>query len=176
MLSVAGLDQQTVEKLCAECEKGNDVCRIANILFPKGFSCSGTTPAINLLKEKVEKAGAMQAKLLKTSGAFHTSLMQPAQVKLNAALQELLPSMKPPTCDVYMNYTGKKIKAGTPPKDFIDNLSAQLCSPVLWEPSVRLMIKDGLSEFYEVGPMKQLKAMMKRIDANMWNSTMNIEV
>jgi len=176
MLSVAGLEQDQIEKLCKEAAGSSEVCGIANILFPKGFSCSGTAKAINILKDKAEKAGAMQAKLLKTSGAFHTVLMKPAQVKLNAALQDLLPDMKPPTCDIYMNYTGKKIKAGTAPKDFIDNLSAQLCSEVLWEPSVRLMIKDGLTEFYEVGPMKQLKAMMKRIDANMWNSTMNIEV
>jgi [acyl-carrier-protein] S-malonyltransferase len=176
MLSVAGLEQDEIEKLCKEAAGSNEVCGIANILFPKGFSCSGSLKAINALKDKAEKAGAMQAKLLKTSGAFHTELMKPAQVKLDKALKELLPDMKPPTCDIYMNYTGKKIKAGTPPKNFIDNLSAQLCSPVLWEPSVRLMIKDGLTEFYEVGPMKQLKAMMKRIDATMWSSTMNVEV
>mmetsp|Transcript_129116 Transcript_129116/g.288575 ORF Transcript_129116/g.288575 Transcript_129116/m.288575 type:complete len:476 (-) Transcript_129116:185-1612(-) len=176
MLSVAGLDQGTLEKLCAECEKGGETCRIANILFPKGFSCSGSTSAIMALKEKVEKAGAMQAKLLKTSGAFHTNLMEPAKVKLEAALTKLMPKMKPPICDVYMNVTGKKIKAGTPPADFVPLLAKQLCSTVLWEPSVRLMIKDGITEFYEVGPMKQLKAMMKRIDPNMWNSTTNIEV
>jgi len=38
------------------------------------------------------------------------------------------------------------------------------------------MIKDGLTDFYEVGPMKQLKAMMKRIDQNTWNNTTNISV
>ncbi|CAE8611531.1 unnamed protein product [Polarella glacialis] len=78
--------------------------------------------------------------------------------------------------DIYMNVTGKKIKAGTPPSEFIDLLGKQLCSAVLWEPSVRLMIKDGLTEFYEVGPMKQLKAMMKRIDQETWKSTTNIDV
>ncbi|CAE8655755.1 unnamed protein product, partial [Polarella glacialis] len=113
---------------------------------------------------------------LKTSGAFHTSLMQPAQLKLVEALNRLLPKMKAPRCDIYMNVTGKKIKAGTPPSEFIDLLGKQLCSAVLWEPSVRLMIKDGLTEFYEVGPMKQLKAMMKRIDQETWKSTTNIDV
>jgi len=176
MLSVAGLEQQALEKLCSEQAKGGEVCQIANILFPKGFSCAGTTPAINKLKEAAEKAGAMQAKMLKTSGAFHTQLMEPAKAKLEEALQKLLPKMKPPTCDVYMNVTGKKIKAGTPPSEFVPLLAKQLCSPVNWEPSVRLMIKDGLTEFYEVGPMKQLKAMMKRIDPSMWNSTTNVEV
>jgi len=176
MLSVAGLDQPALEKLCADQAKGGEVCQIANVLFPKGFSCSGTTPAITKLKDAAEKAGAMQAKLLKTSGAFHTSMMEPAKTKLEKALAELMPNMKPPRCDIYMNVTGKKIKAGTPPADFVPLLGKQLCSPVLWEPSVRVMIKDGMTEFYEVGPMKQLKAMMKRIDPTMWTSTANVEV
>mmetsp|Transcript_58849 Transcript_58849/g.136998 ORF Transcript_58849/g.136998 Transcript_58849/m.136998 type:complete len:485 (+) Transcript_58849:83-1537(+) len=176
MLSVAGLEQSVLEKLCKEQATGDEVCQIANLLFPKGFSCSGTSAAINKLKDAAEKAGAMQAKLLKTSGAFHTRLMEPAKEKLEKALNELLPEMKPPICDVYMNFTGKKIKAGTPPSEIIPLLGKQLCSPVQWEPSVHLMIKDGMTEFFEVGPMKQLKAMMKRIDPTMWNSTTNIEV
>merc|ERR1712039_920115 len=176
MVSVAGLEQEVLEKLCKAEAKDGEVCQIANILFPKGFSCSGTAIAINKLKDAAEKAGAMQAKLLKTSGAFHTELMKPAQVKLQEMLDKILPKMKPPKCDVYMNVTGKKIKAGTSPNEFVGNLGRQLCSPVMWEPSVRLMIKDGMTEFYEVGPMKQLKAMMKRIDPSMWDSTQSLEV
>merc|ERR1719230_2387102 len=103
-------------------------------------------------------------------------MMEPAKVKLEAELNKLLPKMKPPSCDIYMNVTGKKVKAGTPPAEFVPLLAKQLCSTVLWEPSVRLMIKDGMTEFYEVGPMKQLTAMMKRIDANMWHSTVTVEV
>eukprot|EP00913_Durusdinium_trenchii_P020052 g18846.t1 len=122
------------------------------------------------LKEAAEKAGAMQAKLLKTSGGFHTDLMKPAQAKLEATLQRLLPSMKPPRCDVYMNFTGKKIKAGTPPAEIVPLLAQQLCSA----PAARK--QDGLTEFYEVGPMKQLKAMMKRIDQGAWSSTTNVDV
>lgn len=176
MLSVAGLEQQQLEDICKQQAKGGEVCQIANILFPKGFSCAGTAPAIMKLKEAAEKAGALQARLLKTSGGFHTDLMKPAQVKLEEALQRLLPKMQPPKCDIYMNFTGKKIKAGTPPSEIVPLLAKQLCSAVLWEPSVRLMMKDGLTEFYEVGPMKQLKAMMKRIDQSAWSSTTNVDV
>jgi len=176
MLSIFGLDQEVLEKLCQEQAYGGEVCQVANHLFPRGFACAGTADAITRLKESTENAGAMQAKLLKTSGAFHTSLMKPAQEKLQEALEKLMPEMKPPTCDIYMNVTGKKVKAGTPPADFVPLLAKQLCSPVLWENSVRLMIDDGMTEFFEVGPMRQLKAIMKRIDMNMWTSTTNVEV
>merc|ERR1712187_955998 len=178
MLSVAGLDQAVLESLCKEAaakEEGG-VCCVANALFPKGFACAGTAKAVGILQEDVLKKGALQSKTLKTSGAFHTSLMQPAQDKLQQALQELLPNMKPPSCNVYMNVTGKALEAGTDPREMVELLGNQLVNPVLWEPTMRQMIQDGITEFYECGPQKQLKAMLKRIDQNAWQNTTNVEV
>jgi [acyl-carrier-protein] S-malonyltransferase len=176
MLSVAGLDRNTLERICQEHTQGEELAVIANVLFPKGFACSGTKGAIEKMQEACIKAGAMQAKVLKTSGAFHSSFMQPASDKLEEALEKLLPEMRPPRCDIYMNFTGKRLKAGSPPEEIVPLLSKQLTSPVLWEPSVRCMIDDGMNEFFEIGPMKQLKAMMKRIEPKMWEKTTNIDV
>ena len=61
-------------------------------------------------------------------------------------------------CDVYMNATGKKVTPATPPSEIIRLMCEQLVSPVQWEAGVREMIRDGVAEFYECGPMKQLKA------------------
>jgi len=179
MLSVAGLEKATLDKLCAESAKeegSSGVCSIANALFPNGFSCGGTEKAINLLKEKAEKAGALQAKVLKTAGAFHTELMKPAQVKLNEALDQVYPSMKPPTVTIYMNATSEPVKVGGSVDTIIGNLKKQLTSSVLWEPSIKKMIDAGIKEYYECGPMKQLKAMMKRIDQTVWKTTTNVDV
>jgi len=179
MVSIAGLEKPKLMELCeaaAKKEGGKATCQIANELFPKGFSCAGTEKSILTLKELADKAGALQAKVLKTSGGFHTPLMKPAQDKLGKALDAMLPNMKPPRTTVYMNTTGGPIKPGTSPKEIIELMKKQLTSPVLWEPSVRGMIKDGVSEFYEVGPMKQIKAMMKRIDSKIWGTTSNVEV
>mmetsp|Transcript_97752 Transcript_97752/g.226662 ORF Transcript_97752/g.226662 Transcript_97752/m.226662 type:complete len:533 (-) Transcript_97752:110-1708(-) len=179
MLSVAGLEKPKLEALCKDAQKkegGSAVCQIANELFPKGFSCAGTESSIIALKDMAEKAGALQAKILKTSGAFHTSLMAPAKEKLGAALDEMLPQMNPPRHTVYMNANAQPLKPGTPPREVVELLKKQLTTPVLWEPSVRAMIKAGVNDFYEVGPMKQIKAMMKRIDSKVWGTTTNIEV
>jgi len=179
MLSVAGLDKSKLQGLCEQAMKkeGSDaVCQIANELFPKGFSVAGTEASIMALKELADKAGALQAKVLKTSGGFHTPLMKPAQETLSKALEEMLPAMKPPRAMVFMNATGTAVRPGTSPKDICELLKQQLTSPVLWETCVRGMIKEGVSEFYEVGPMKQLKAMMKRIDPKVWGNTNNVEV
>merc|ERR1719329_953835 len=178
MLSVAGLEQSKLDELCraaAKKEGAGATCQIANCLFPKGFACAGSEEAILNLKETTTPI-ALQTKLLKTSGAFHTPLMQPAADKLASALDDLLPNMSPPRCAVYANATGEVIKPGTPPAEIVKLLKRQLTSPVLWEQCCRAMIKDGVSEFHEVGPMKQLKAMMKRISPTIWKTTFNVDV
>jgi len=178
MASVAGLDRGTLDKICEESKSGpDDVCQVANVLFPNGFSCSGSKAAIEALCKKAENTpGCLQCKVLKTSGAFHTKLMEPAKAKLVAALKDVESSMSPPSCDVYMNMTGKRLAAGTPTSEIIEQLGEQLTSCVQWEPSMKAMLDDGIEEFFECGPGKQLKSMMKRIDASAWKKTNNIHV
>jgi len=179
MISVVGLEEKKLAELCdkaaASAGEGG-VCKIANHLFPKGFSCAGTDEAVKALEKLATDGGALQAKVLKTSGAFHTSLMKPAEEKLIKALDEAFTKMKPPRCAVYMNVTGEALPAGSDPKRFLELMQKQLTSPVLWTPSVSAMMKDGVTQFYECGPMKQIKAMMKRIDMAVWKETTNVEV
>jgi len=178
MLSVAGLDRATLSQMCEESKTSDsDICSIANFLFPNGFSCAGSKQAIhNLEKKATAHDNCLQAKYLKTSGAFHTQFMKTAKLKLLKALIEAEPKMKAPQCDVYMNVTGKKLSAGTPPAEIVNLLADQLTGCVEWDASMRAMIDAGIKEFYECGPMKQLKAMMKRIDTTAWQATQNVAV
>eukprot|EP00931_Biecheleriopsis_adriatica_P038365 TRINITY_DN21987_c0_g1_i1.p1 TRINITY_DN21987_c0_g1~~TRINITY_DN21987_c0_g1_i1.p1 ORF type:complete len:858 (+),score=224.55 TRINITY_DN21987_c0_g1_i1:51-2624(+) len=178
MLSVAGLDQATLEKLCEESRSGpKDVCQVANFLFPNGFSCSGSQAAVEKLHQKATAtSGCLQCRILATSGAFHTPLMAPAREKLLAALRQAEVRMKPIERDIYMNVHGKKLPAGTPPAEVLALLGDQLTGCVLWEPSMKAMLADNITQFYECGPGKQLKAMMKRINADAWKQTTNIAV
>merc|ERR1712032_1292155 len=161
MLSVAGLEKKILEPLCRECQAAekDGVCQIANSLFPGGYSVGGT-----------------EAKILKTGGAFHTKLMKPAQDKLSAAIDETLPNMKSPKHTVWMNAVAEPVRPGCDLNDVVQNMKTQLTSTVEWETSVKEMIAEGCDEFYECGPMKQMKAMMKRIDVKMWKNMNNIEV
>merc|ERR1740123_59186 len=111
--------------------------------------------------------------------AIHTPLMEPARVKVEAALLRALPALQPPKCDVYLAGagagTGRRIAAGTTPKDIIGPLCDAMTSTSFWQSSVQAMIAAGITEFFEVGSSKQLKAMMKRIDADMWTKTQAVE-
>merc|ERR1712137_709633 len=125
---------------------------VANVLFPAGFTCAGTKSTVDLLCQLATKARALQARVIKAGGAFHTPLMQSAQEDLNRAIDKALPKMKPPRCSIYFNMTGKKVSPGTNPSEFVDQ------------------VKD----FYEVGPLKQIKSMIKRIDQDAFKRTENI--
>lgn len=177
MCSVAGLDRNTVERLCKEAKEldttsSTPVCQIANVLFPAGFTCGGTKPAIDKLCEIATKARALQARPIKTGGGFHTPLMAPAAEELTKAIDATLPKMKPPRCAVYFNLTGKKMPPGSKPAEFVDYMKKQLTGEVLWEQTIRQMVFDGVKDFYEVGPLKQLKSMIKRIDQDAsWRAT-----
>jgi [acyl-carrier-protein] S-malonyltransferase len=184
LISVAGLDLAVLKTLCEQSAKragktpdGQDeVCVVASQLFPKGYTCSGTKKAIEILKAACENEGALQARFMKQTCAFHTDLMSTAGVKLNKALRANVATMTFPKCDLYMNVTGSYRRAGTDPREVNMDLTAQVSSPVLWQQLVEEMIKQGITDFYECGPMKQLKAMMKRIDTGAWEKTKNVNV
>jgi len=180
MCSVAGLDRMMLEKCCKEAlaqkVEADPVCQIANLLFPGGFTVAGTKETINKLTQIATKARALQAKVIKTGGAFHTPLMSPAAAELSAAIDNLKPNMQPPRCSIYFNVSAKKVAAGTDPASFCELMKQQLTSEVLWEPTMKQMIMDGVKDFYECGPLKQLKSMLKRIDQDAFKRCENISV
>jgi len=180
--SVAGLDRAKVDKLCEEAkafasEANPDAeCTVATYLFPSGFTCGGTADAVTKLCELAMKAKALQARVIKLSGAFHTKLMDPAREELSKALDDYVDRMSPPRCAIYFNVTGKRVAAGADPSSFVEYMKMQLTNEILWEPTIKMMIMDGVKDFYEVGPLKQIKAMIKRIDADAFKRTHSVSV
>ena len=62
---------------------------------------------------------------------------------------------------VYVNVTAKPVTRKEEIRKF---LFEQVTSPVRWEETINNMIKDGIEEFYEVGPGKVLQGLVKRIN------------
>merc|ERR1712139_522962 len=105
MCSVAGLDRLMLEKCCKEAialkADPDPVCQIANLLFPGGFTVVGTKNTIEKLCQIATKARALQARVIKAGGAFHTPLMAPAQEELGAAIDACKDKMQAPRCSIY---------------------------------------------------------------------------
>lgn len=174
MASVAGVDKVDLESMCKSCAGADQVCQIATFIFPKGFCVAGNKAAVDELSGKAIAAGALQAKVLKASGAFHTPLMQGARATLLEALASAEEHMRPPSRSVYMNATAEPIGQHTSVREIIDLLGKQLVSPVLWDASMTRIIEDGCVEFYECGPNKQLASAMKRINPGIHKQMTNV--
>ncbi|MXS69898.1 ACP S-malonyltransferase [Flavobacteriaceae bacterium W22] len=157
MAAILGLDDAKVEEICASI---NGIVVPANYNCPGQLVISGETTAVEEACIKLKEAGAKRALLLPVNGAFHSPLMQPAQERLAAAIENT--KFRKPTIPVYQNITTTAV---TDPDQIKNNLIAQLTGPVKWTQSVQNMIKDGATNFVEVGPGKTLQGLIKKIDS-----------
>lgn len=155
MAAVLGLEDEVVEKLCAEVE---------GIVVPANYNCpgqlviSGEVDAVNVACEKMKEAGARRALLLPVGGAFHSPLMEPAREELAAAIEST--EFKIPSCPIYQNVTTTAVSDA---EEIKKNLILQLTAPVKWTQSVQQMVDDGATSFVEVGPGKVLQGLVKKI-------------
>lgn len=160
MAAILGLPDETVETICADITAGGNIVVAANYNCPGQIVISGTIEAVNMACEALKAAGAKRALPLNVSGAFHSSLMQPAKEELEAAINET--TISTPLCPVYQNVDGMP---HTKAQEIKANLIAQLTSPVRWTSSVRRMTNDGATEFIECGPGAVLQGLIKKINA-----------
>lgn len=158
MVSILGLERAQVEDLCAQARQG-ETLEIANLLCPGNIVVSGTNGACERAAELAPSLGAMKAIPLAVAGAFHTQIMESARQRLTAALAEV--PMKKPRIPVVSNVDAAP---HDDPEEIRALLVQQLVSPVRWEDSVRYLLAQGCGQFYEVGPGRVLRGLLKRID------------
>ena len=156
MLSIIGLDLAKVKEICFEAK-----AEIANINCPGQIVISGAGQAIEKAQALAEAQGAKLAVILEVSGAFHSSFMQEAALKLAKELEKI--NITEPKFPVISNVTAKPV---TSLEEIKQNLIRQVSASVLWEDSMRLILSKGVSSFIEFGPGKVLKGLMRRIDSN----------
>jgi [acyl-carrier-protein] S-malonyltransferase len=158
MVSVLGLERSQVEDLCERARQG-ETLRIANLLCPGNIVISGTNSACERLAEMAPAAGAMKAVPLAVAGAFHTPLMAPAADRLREALAEARFSR--PSITIVSNVDAQP---HDDPDEIRGLLLDQLVSPVRWEDSMRYLLANGFDQFYEVGPGRVLRGLLKRVE------------
>ena len=158
MVSILGMELVAIEELCDKA-RGDGTLQIANVLCPGNIVVSGTNSACERIAELAEAAGAMKAIPLAVAGAFHTPLMQPADAILAEALAAT--KMNKPKIPVFSNVDAEP---HDDPDEIRRILVKQILSPVLWEQSIRNLFAQGFDTFYEVGPGRVLRGLMKRID------------
>lgn len=158
MAAIIALADEKVEEICASVTEGGDVVVAANYNCPGQIVISGSIEGINKACELLKEAGAKRALPLKVGGAFHSPLMEPAKVELEAAINAT--EIKTPKCPVYQNVDALP---HTDPAEIKANLVAQLTASVRWTQTVKNMVADGADDFTECGPGAVLQGMIKKI-------------
>ncbi len=159
MVSILGLERDKVDEVCEQARDADEILQVANLLCPGNIAVSGHNSACERAAEIAVKAGAMKAVPLAVAGAFHTPIMQSAVERLTAALSEV--PMSKPRIPVVSNVDAT---AHDDPEMIRELLIKQVVSPVLWEDSMRRLLGEGCDDFYEVGPGRVLRGLLRRVE------------
>ena len=158
MAAILGIDDKIVEEICASIT--DEVVVAANYNCPGQLVISGSIAGVTIACEKIKAAGAKRALLLPVGGAFHSPLMEPARLELEAAINAT--SFNEPICPVFQNVTAMAVSN---PNEIKINLIEQLTAPVRWTQTMQNMLAAGARTFIEVGPGKVLQGLVKKVDA-----------
>ncbi len=159
MAAVLGMADERVDEICQQV--AGDVVVAANFNCPGQVVISGTISGVDRACDLLRENGAKRAIRLQVGGAFHSPLMQPAAEELKEAI--LATEFHEPICPVYQNVNAYPQRN---PEEIRQNLLLQLTAPVRWTQTIKNMICDGATEFYEYGPGDVLKGLIKKIDSN----------
>ncbi len=166
MVSILLLEREQVEQICREASAHGSL-QIANYLCPGNLVVSGHNAACERAAELAVQAGG-RAIPLAVAGAFHTDIMKPADVALAEALSGV--EIRPPEIPVVSNVDARP---HSDPEEIRQLLVQQVLQPVRWEDSINYLLAEGCTDFYEVGPGKVLKGLLKRISRKTVCSTVN---
>lgn len=166
MAAILGLADEVVEEICA----GIDAVVVpANYNCPGQLVISGSIEGIDEACEKLTAAGAKRALKLNVGGAFHSPLMEPAKIELQAAIEAT--NIVSPVCPIYQNVNAQPTTDAAVIKQ---NLIAQLTGAVRWTQTATNMIADGANDFVEVGPGSVLQGLVKKVSREVQTSSATI--
>jgi [acyl-carrier-protein] S-malonyltransferase len=166
MVSTLLLQPEQVEQICREAGAVGKL-EISNYLCPGNTVLSGENAACERAAELIDKAGG-KAVPLAVAGAFHTNIMQPADARLAEVLAGV--PLKKPEIPTVSNVDARP---HDDPDEIRELLVRQVINPVLWEDSIRYILAEGVDEFYEIGPGRVLRGLLKRINRKVACTTIN---
>jgi [acyl-carrier-protein] S-malonyltransferase len=134
MASIIGLDVEMCRAVCRE-----SGAELANLNAPDQTVLSGAPEAVHKAMQIAKDKGAKRAIELKVSGAFHSSLMKPAQKGLENALNSV--TISTPQTKVICNVTADVV---SDPSEIKSNLALQVTSPVCWVEIMKRLQNEGI--------------------------------
>jgi len=159
MAAVIGLQSEVLVDICKEASEAG-IVQCANFNAPDQIVISGSVSGVQKAMELAKLKGAKLVKQLPVSGAFHSPLMQSAKdsLKLKLDESEFFDSKIP----VYANVTATSVTNKNKIKELLFD---QVTASVRWKETIENMLKDGVDEFYEIGPGRVLTGLVKKLSS-----------
>jgi [acyl-carrier-protein] S-malonyltransferase len=167
MAAILSLDAEKVKAICAEQAQGEAV-QAVNFNSPEQTVIAGHKAAVERAAEACKSGGAKRAVMLPVSAPFHSSLMQPAAERLQAALATM--DFKAPAIPVVNNVD---VAVVADPAGIKAALVRQAAAPVRWVETMRAMQAAGITHVFECGPGKVLAGLTKRCADGLAGGAMN---
>jgi [acyl-carrier-protein] S-malonyltransferase len=161
MAAILGLPDQEVQAVCAAAAQGQ-VVEAVNFNAPAQVVIAGHKEAVARACEAAKAAGAKRALPLPVSAPFHSSLLQPASVRLREYMASL--RFAAPSIAIVNNVD---VAIVSDPEGIKDALVRQAASPVRWVEIVQKIAAEGATHVIECGPGKVLTGLTKRINAEL---------
>ena len=158
MMSHVGADLDQAEAV-ARAGSEHGICAVANRNAPGQIVISGELAALDAAEAAATDHGVRRAIRLSVAGGFHSECMRPAAERLATALEN--GEVSAPKGPVVSNVTSRPVAGPTEAKEL---LTRQVCSPVLWEDSMRWMAGEGMRSFLERAPGKILGGILRKVD------------
>jgi [acyl-carrier-protein] S-malonyltransferase len=158
MAAILGIEPAVVEEVCRRAAQG-EVVSPANLNSPGQVVIAGNAAAVERAVELAKSRGARRAMMLNVSAPFHCALMKPAEERLAKDLEQL--EMADPQVPLANNVDAALVRSAAAARD---GLRRQVSAPVRWEESMRLLRREGVEIFVEVGPGKVLCGLLRQID------------
>lgn len=158
MAAILGLEPSVVENICKKASSFGTVTP-ANYNCPGQIVIAGEKTAVQEASRLATENGAKKVIPLKVSVPSHSPLMVSAGKRLEIEMNGLV--MKDLSIPLVNNADARFL---TSAKEIRSSLIRQVSEPVLWERSIRGIIKSGGDTFIEIGPGKVLSGLLRRID------------
>jgi [acyl-carrier-protein] S-malonyltransferase len=161
MAAILGLSDEDVRAACAEAAQG-EVVEPVNFNAPAQVVIAGHKGAVERACDAAKARGAKRALLLPVSAPFHSSLLQPASIKLRDYMAGL--TFAVPVLPLINNVD---VAILNDPESIKDALVRQAASPVRWVETVNKFAVEGVTHVIECGPGKVLAGLTKRINGDL---------
>jgi [acyl-carrier-protein] S-malonyltransferase len=158
MAAILGQSAEDVEAACATAQRQTGKVAVpANFNGPGQIVIAGHVEAVEAAMELLKARGCRKMMKLPVSAPFHSPLMEPAQAHMLPILTEL--TFAQPTCPLANNVDAALVSA---PDQLRDGLVRQIPGAVRWEALTALLLQEGVTTFFELGPGKVLAGLVKR--------------